>query len=311
MYKVVVTGAAGLVGQNLIPLLTKDFKEVVCIDKHQENLDLLKNLNPDITAVHADCSSDGAWQKHLADADVLVTMAAQISARDAELFYKNSFLATKNAVDAAKKFGVPHIIHISSSAVISAVDDDYANTKRQAEEYVVNSGVSFTILRPSLVFGPFDNKHIGRILQFLKKSPVFPLAGNCKVIRQPIYVIDLAKVIVAAATRVPKNKTYNLMGTEKIYYADMIKKIAEASNLRRLILPVPIPLFIYLMNAYAAIAKTTLFTEDQLKALLVGDVFQPDAWEDEFQVKYTPFEQALKDMLARPEYKYVLKASPT
>ncbi|MBI4095613.1 MAG: NAD-dependent epimerase/dehydratase family protein [DPANN group archaeon] len=307
MYKAVVTGAAGLVGQNLIPMLTKEFEEVVCIDKHEENLELLKNLNPNITAVQADCSEDGEWQKHIAGADVLITMAAQISARDSELFYKNSFLATKNAVGTAKKYNVPHIIHISSSVVISKADDDYTKTKRMAEEHVVKSGMPYTILRPSLIYGPFDNKHLGYLSRFLEKSPLFPVPGDGKIIRQPIYVLDVAKVIASAARRGPKDKIYNLIGNEKIFYADLIKTIAKIKNIRRLIVPLPISLFAFLMNAHAKITGNPPFTEDQLKALVAGDVFQPDSWPEIFGVPYTPFETAWREMLTLPQNKYVLK----
>ncbi len=304
--KIVVTGAAGLIGQNLIPLLCADFDELVCIDKHEENLELLKNLNSNITAVQADCSGD-KWQQHIAGADVLITMAAQISARDFELFYKNSFLTTKKATDAAKKYGVKHIIHISSSVVISKAEDDYTKTKRMAEDYVVKSGLLFTVLRPSLIFGPFDNKHLGYLSGFLEKSPVFPVPGDGKIVRQPIYVLDVAKVITAAAKRKPENKIYNLIGNEKIFYIDLIKTIAKVKNIKRLIVPLPISLFSFLMNAHTKITGNPPFTEDQLKALIAGDVFRPDNWPEIFGVSYTPFENAWKEMLTLPQYKYVLK----
>ena len=306
MYKVVVTGAAGLVGQNLIPLLVKDFKEVVCIDKHQENLDLLKNLNPDITAVQADCSEDG-WQQHLAGADVLVTMAVQISAQDPQLFHKNSFLATKKAVDAAKKYGVNHVVHISSSVVISKAEDEYTKTKRMAEDYIIKSGVAYTILRPALIYGPFDNKHLGYLSRFLEKSPIFPVPGDGKIIRQPIYVLDVANVIAAAAKREPRDRIYDLIGNEKIFYIDLIKTIAKVKNIQRLIVPLPISVFAFLMNAHAAITRSLPFTEDQLKALVAGDVFRVFPWWDEFGVPYTPFETAWREMQGLPQYKYVLK----
>lgn len=309
MFKLVITGAAGLIGQNLVPLLTKDFKEVVCIDKHEENLELLKNLNPNIIAVQADCSEDG-WQQHLAGADVLITMAAQISARDSELFYKNSFLTTKKATDAAKKCGVKHIIHISSSVVISKSEDDYAKTKRMAEDYVVKSGLLFTVLRPSLIFGPFDNKHLGYLSRFLENSPIFPVPGDGNIIRQPIYVLDVARVIAAAAKRMPGNKIYNLIGNEKIFYVDLIKTLAKVKNIKRLILPLPISLFSFLMNAHAKITRSQPFTKDQLKALIAGDVFQPDSWPEIFGVACTPFEQAWREMLTLPQNKYVLKPNP-
>ena len=117
---IVVTGAAGLVGQNLIPRLkARGFGPIVAIDKHPANTAFLARLHPDITIVKADLSQPGAWQDSFAGARVLVMGHAQIGALTEEPFIANNVTASRNVLDAAKAHGVGYMVHLSSSVVNS------------------------------------------------------------------------------------------------------------------------------------------------------------------------------------------------
>ena len=78
--KIVITGAAGLVGQNLVRrLVAQGYSRIVGIDKHPRNTPRLSALVPEIEVVEADLSQPGSWERHLEGADVLVLNQAQIS----------------------------------------------------------------------------------------------------------------------------------------------------------------------------------------------------------------------------------------
>jgi uncharacterized protein YbjT (DUF2867 family) len=77
--KIVVTGAAGLVGQNLVPLLKRDnIAEIVALDKHPTNTAILRRLHPEIRIVEADLAEAGPWQDELKGCTHLVIGHAQI-----------------------------------------------------------------------------------------------------------------------------------------------------------------------------------------------------------------------------------------
>src|SRR5262249_38307303 len=77
--KIAITGAAGLVGQNLIPRLkARGYRDIVAIDKHPANTALLRRLHPDVTVIEADLAEEGAWRNAIAAADVIVTCHAQL-----------------------------------------------------------------------------------------------------------------------------------------------------------------------------------------------------------------------------------------
>ena len=74
-----------------------------------------------------------------------------------------------------KKFKIKQMVHISSSVVESIADDFYTKTKIEQEKIVVDSGIICPILRPTLMFGWFDRKHLGWLSRFMRKVPVFPI----------------------------------------------------------------------------------------------------------------------------------------
>ena len=85
--KIAVTGAAGLVGQNLIPRLkARGYRNVVALDKHKANTAILRRLHPEIAVIEADLAHDDGWQTAVADADVLVLSHAQIGGLEEAAF---------------------------------------------------------------------------------------------------------------------------------------------------------------------------------------------------------------------------------
>lgn len=225
--RIIITGAAGLLGQNTILLLRKKgYQNLIAIDKHHGNLAILKQLHPGIEIVEADLSKPGGWQDVFQKADVLLQMHAQITSTDQQEFKRNTIQATEYVLTAAKKHQVPYIVHISSSVVLSKAKDDYTNTKKRQEELVVKSGIAHCSLRPSLMFGWFDKKHLGWLSRFLKKTPVFPIPGDGKYLRQPIYARDMAKVVIRAMEMRPEGN-FNIIGQEDMDYITIIKKIRK------------------------------------------------------------------------------------
>ncbi len=301
--KIIITGASGLLGQNTALLLKeKGYHNIVAIDKHAGNMEILKRLNPDIEAVEADLAEPGSWQTHFKGGAVLLQLHAQVTSLHLEEFERNNITATKNVLAAAKEYGIPYVVHISSTVVVSVADDYYTNTKKAQDVVVAESGIKHCVLRPALMFGWFDKKHLGWLSRFMGKTPVFPVPGKGEYLRQPLYARDMARVVVAAMEQQPDGAAYNIVGREDIYYGDIIRKIKKAKGYKTLILNIPYGLFDFLLKAYAVFFKNPPFTSQQLAALTAGDYFESDPWWDIFGVESTPFETALAETFNHGEY---------
>lgn len=159
--KIVVTGAAGLVGQNLIPRLKNEGNsEIVAIDKHPQNVAILRQLHPELRVIEADLADAGAWQQELEGCTHLVIGQAQIGGIVPREYVRNNVTASERLVESALRYKVPYLVSISSSVVNSMAVDDYTETKKAQEKLVAACGIPQVVLRPTLMFGWFDRKHV-------------------------------------------------------------------------------------------------------------------------------------------------------
>lgn len=305
--KIVLTGAAGLVGQNLIvELKAQGYTNLVAIDKHAHNLAILGRLHPDVELIDADLAEPGTWEDAFAGASCVVQLHAQITGKFTQLFTRNNIEATRHVLDACRRHGIPYLVHISSSVVNSVANDDYTNTKKAQEALVVASGLRHCVLRPTLMFGWFDPKHLGWLSRFMARTPVFPIPGDGRFMRQPLYERDFCRCIVRCIEREPDGAVYDVVGDTRIDYVDIIRTIKQVKGLRTWIVHIPIGFFAFLLRTYSLFSAKPPFTADQLKALSAGDDFKGvDTWEV-FGVRQTPFEEAVRESYTDPRYSHVV-----
>lgn len=304
---IILAGGAGLVGQNLIVRLkARGYRKLVVLDKHRANLAILKKLHPDVHSEYADLARPGEWQQHLASADVVVMLQAQIGGKRFDEFQHNNIDATRLILEALPASSPPYLVHISSSVVESVADDFYTRSKREQEEIVLASGLACTILRPTLMYGWFDRKHLGWLSRFMQKLPVFPIPGSGRYMRQPLYVGDFCNIIISCIEQRHPGGIFNISGQEKVDYIDIIRTIRRVTHARTLIVPIPYWFFYGLLALWALFDKTPPFTTQQLRALCADDEFELIDWPDMFGVQSTPFEQAIDETFNDPCYSKVV-----
>jgi nucleoside-diphosphate-sugar epimerase len=304
--RIIITGASGLLGQNTILLLQeKGYTNLLALDKHHKNIEILRELNPNLEIIEADLSERSKWQDAFKGGDVLIQCHAKITSLSLDDFQRDNETATVYVLEAAKRHNISYIVHISSSVVIAISNDFYTQTKKAQDKLVEDSGIKHCALRPPLMFGWFDKKHLGWLSRLMEKLPIFPIPGNGKYLRQPLWARDMAAVMIAAVEQQPEG-IYNIIGREEITYIDIIRRIKKAKGLRTVILCLPYGLFKFLMDFYALFSKNPPFTSQQLDALTAGDYFTPDPWWDIFNVPYTSFDEALKQTFEHPEYSKIV-----
>jgi nucleoside-diphosphate-sugar epimerase len=304
MKKVIITGAGGLLGLSLLTILDSSKYEVIAIDKNKNNLQLAQKINPGIKVFYADLAKEGEWESLFKKAFCVIQMQAQISDPHKEPYILNNIDSVENVTRACEKNKIKHLIHLSSSVVMSVAKDNYSNTKTKGEEIVKKSNAKYTILRPPLMYGAFDIKHMGFLTKLLDKSPIFPVPGKGDYIRQPLYANDLANIIIRLIERKPEKKIYNIIGKEKITFLQMLKTIAKKKKKKILFIRIPIPVFLMLLKIHNLFMPKKPYVPSQLKALIAGDIFHVEEWEKEFDVRYTPYEAGVKDMIDSDYYKY-------
>ena len=305
--KIILPGGAGLVGQNLlVQLKEKGYTNITVIDKHHENIKILKQTFPDVEVIEADLAEKGDWEYVFNDADVVVMLQAQIGAKQEEPFIRNNVISTKNILNVIGECkNTPYLVHISSSVLESVADDFYTNSKKEQEEIVLASGVENVVLRPTLMFGWFDRKHLGWLSRFMQKIPIFPIPGHGRYLRQPLYVKDFCNIIIACIEKRVVGEVYNISGLDKVDYIDIIREIKQAVKAKTLVLSIPYWMFFALIKIWSVFDSDPPFTTNQLEALVLPDVFETIDWPTIFDVSSTPFSQAIDETFNDKIYSHI------
>ena len=305
--KIILPGGAGLVGQNLVARLkAKGYTDIVVLDKHAANVEVLRRMHPDVLTECVDLSQPGSWQAHFVQAGAVVMLQAQIGGVDYAEFERNNLTATQLILDAIRAGSVDQLVHISSSVVESVADDFYTQTKKIQERIVLDSGITCPVLRPTLMFGWFDRKHLGWLSRFMQKLPVFPIPGHGRYLRQPLYAGDFCNIIISCIENRITDGVFNISGHEKVDYIDIIREIKRATRAGAAIVKIPYGLFHGLLWLWALFDRNPPFTTQQLAALVAKDEFEVIDWPDKFGVRCTPFAEAMEETFRHPVYSNVV-----
>ena len=167
---------------------------------------------------------------------------------------------------------------------------------------MVTALVGSVVLRPTLMFGWFDRKHFGWLSRFMKRCPIFPVPGNGKYLRQPLFALDFCDIIIGCIERPGTEGIFNITGLQKIDYIDIIREIRRITGARTLIVTVPYAFFALLLGIYALFDRDPPFTVSQLKALVTPDEFEVIDWPKLFGVRPTPLHRALELTFNHPVY---------
>lgn len=304
--KVFLPGGAGLVGLNLIALLQQHHPDwqLLVVDKKREAVEAGRGLFPAVEFLCEDLTTTSGvdWPLRLAGCNACVMLQAEIGNTDPSQFERNNILSTRVVLEQLHRSSINRLVHISSSVVNSVSHDLYTTTKRRQEEMVRQQWPEAVVLRPTLMFGWFDRKHLGWLARFLKKSPLFPIPGSGRFIRQPLYVQDFCSVIVSCLEHPDLGGAYDITGMEQISYLTLMRELRSAVGSRSWIIHLPIPVFGVLLQLWALISRQPAFTRSQLKALTAGDEFAVIDWPGIFGVHATPMAQALRMAYGDPRF---------
>ncbi|MCP5108817.1 MAG: NAD(P)H-binding protein [bacterium] len=176
--------------------------------------------------------------------------------------------------NAAKKAGVERIVHVSITNPSLHSHLEYFNGKAQLEEALKETGISYAVLRPTVLFGKEDIL-VNNIAWVLRHLPVMGVFGSGKYRLQPIYVDDLALLAVEEGEN-RENVIINAIGPETFTYKELIRTIAAIIGKKRLIIPVP-PLVGYITGKLIGkLVGDVTITREEIEGLM-GDLLVVDA----------------------------------
>ena len=172
---------------------------------------------------------------------------------------------------AAMEAGVRRIVHVSITNPSEDSALEYFRGKAELENTLKASGMSYVILRPTVLFGEEDIL-INNIAWVLRHFPVFGLFGDGSYRIQPIYVDDLAQLAVTHGME-ETNVVINAIGPETFTYRELVTMIGKAIGRPRPIIPLPPWLAYGVAAAIGPVLKDVVITRDEIRGLMEGRLY--------------------------------------
>ncbi len=267
---ILVTGGTGFVGSHLIRRMRKDDLAVRALVRHPHKAGALRDLG--VKVVSGDISDPDSLAKAAAGVQRIVHLVGIIQEAPGATFRSVHVDGTRNVLEASKKAGVRHFFYQSALGTRAGAASEYHRTKWEAEELVRASGLPYTILRPSLIYGPGDQFTL-RLAEIIRLSPVIPVIGSGKSKVQPIYIDNVVDCIVKAVTSDAfANEIYEIGGPEQLTYEEVTRQIAEAMGVRRPLVRMPMLFLKPLAMMLEALLPKPPLTTEQLVMLQEDNV---------------------------------------
>ena len=176
--------------------------------------------------------------------------------------------------EAAKNAGVERVVHVSITNPSEDSPLEYFSGKARLERALVDSGLSYAILRPTVLFGKEDIL-VNNIAWTLRRLPVFGVFGDGQYKVQPIYVDDLAELAVEQG-KAQKNIVIDAIGPETFTYWELVARVGEIIGKRRPILSVPPSLGYMVGWLIGKLVGDVMITREEIAGLM-GNLLYVDS----------------------------------
>lgn len=242
---VLVAGGTGFIGRAIVSALRYDGHQVRVLSRGSARSNPFVH-DRGVTLVVGDVREPATLGDAMHGVDAVVC-AVQFPGHPVEVPKKGYTYdefdrkGTENLVAAAKKSGVGRLVYISGAAVGQGRAEEWFVAKERAEAAVRGSGLRWTIVRPSWVYGPRD-RSLNRLAMLARVLPVVPLPGPGKNRVRPVHVDDVGRA-VALALKLPaaEDAVIEVGGPQLLTLRQITRTMLEVIGKRRVVLPTPTP----------------------------------------------------------------------
>ncbi len=241
---ILITGATGYIGRHLVNRLVSQGERPRCLVR---DINRAKRLLPasKVECVVGETTSLSSLEAAVRGVDTVIHAAfltADNKQSTGNEYEKTNVQGTANLIKAAKNAGVKRVIEISGLGTKPDKPGSYMQGRYLSEKMLKESGLNWTIIQPSVLFGK-NAPFIKGLADLIRTSPVVPLIGNGKTMFQPIWVEDVITVIIKVLED-PEHttkRTYTIGGPKYYSFAQIIDVLLKSMHKQRIKAPAPRP----------------------------------------------------------------------
>jgi NADH dehydrogenase len=299
MSTILVTGASGFLGRYVVPELLSaghTVRALVRDDDARQSVLARANAGRDrVEFAAGDVTDAVTLGAAIRGVDAVVHLVAIDKDRNGgkDLDRINT-QGTLNVISAAKEAGIRRLVHMGALGVVDDPRLLYARSKARAESAVAGSGLDWTTLKPSLMFGPGDGffNIVATLLRI--PVPVTGMPGNGRARYQPIAAADVARAVrLSLERRESVGQAYELGGPRHFTYRELMSEVMRAMGKRRLVLPIPLALVKVAARVAELLHLWFPASSDQLRQLALDNTTALDSVQRAFGFEPQPMEGSL------------------
>ena len=269
-----IFGGSGQIGRNLIRKLTKNNYRVTVVTRniHQKSYIIKTQANAGyIDIVESNIFDEKKIRALFKKTDICINLIGILFEQKKGNTFKNIHSIFPSLLaKLCKEYNLKHFIHLSALGINDAVDSEYAKSKLEGENNVLKNFPLATILRPSIVYSVDDN-FTTNFMTLLNRLPIFPLYYEGKTKFAPIHCSDLTDTINHIISKNIYSKIIECTGPEIISFKELLQKLLNLINKKRILMPFPLPLA-KLSARFFELLPNPLLTSDQLRLLKYDNI---------------------------------------
>jgi len=276
--RVCIIGGSGFVGRSIVRQAIRAGHHVTVACRHPEKARAL--IVEGVRLVKADVSDGRGLDDAVANADCVINLVGLLFERGRYDFDTVHVHGTEHVLAACKRHHVKQYLHMSALGAGKVPASAYSRTKGAAEGYVRQSGLAWTLIRPSIIYGAGDS-FFSKFKAMSAMMPVLPVI-QAETRFQPIWVEDVARVFVQSiGNRHVHEQTYTLAGPKAYRFIELMELLMSVLQRKRLLLPVPYAAA-KVLTMLSRLLPNPLLTADQLLLLQHDNVASGEAFPSQF-----------------------------
>lgn len=273
--EVLIVGGSGFVGTSLANRLAeRGIRVRIPTRRRSRSAHLL--LLPNANVIEADIHDDATLDRLVAGVDAVVNLVGVLHSKSGKPygpdFARAHVQLPERLVSACRKHHVGRIVHVSALGAAVDAPSEYLRSKAAGEAAIRAAApeLSWTIVRPSVIFGPGD-RFLNMFAQLLKYVPVLPMGGS-RARLQPVFVEDVAELLAGALEwSEAAGQTWDAAGPKVYTLAQLVEYAGELSDHRGLVFPLPGPIAM-VQAALMELLPDPPLSRDNLRSLTVDNV---------------------------------------
>ncbi|MEO8898233.1 MAG: NAD(P)H-binding protein, partial [Candidatus Dormibacter sp.] len=302
LMRIAITGGSGFVGGHTARALLARGDDVVLIARRDHSA--LIPDSPQVTWLQADIDDEIALGRAVEGCDAVVHCAGINLERGSQTYDRVHVQGTEAVVRASRAVGVKRIALVSFLRARPACGSAYHESKWEAEEIVRRSGLGYTVVKAGVIYGQGDHMldHLSRAFHTF---PVFLLVGFSSRLIRPVAVVDVARILAAAAhDERLAGLTVPVLGPEQLTLSAAVRRVAHVTGRHPLFLRAPTLVHQLLAWLAERLMTIPLISAAQVRILTEGiaqPVLAPDRLPGDLE-PITPFsEEAIRNGLPPAE----------